>query len=191
MKAIYLVQYGQADQAFKVQDINTPLPNDNEVLIKVDAFGLNYADVMARNGLYKDAPPNPAILGYEVVGVIDKIGKNVKGLQTGQRVVAFTRFGAYAEYAIADERAIAPLPSETTNGEGLALATQYCTAIYSAYEMVNLHKGDNILVHAAAGGVGTAIVQLAKLKGCNVYGTASSSEKLEYLKSIGVDFPIN
>jgi NADPH:quinone reductase-like Zn-dependent oxidoreductase len=191
MKAIHLVKNGKAATAFETKEIEKPIPKSNEVLIKVAAFGLNYADVMARNGLYADAPPLPSILGYEAVGIIEQIGKDVQDFQVGQKVVAFTRFGAYAEYTVADQRAIAVLPDNILNGEAVALATQYCTAYFSAIEMVNLHEGDNVLIHAAAGGVGTALIQLAKAKRCNIYGTAGSQEKLDYLTKQGVDFPIN
>ena len=191
MKAIQLVKNGNASSAFVIKDIETPSPKSGQVLIKVEAFGLNYADVMARNGLYADAPPLPSVLGYEAVGTINKLGANVQGFEIGQKVVAFTRFGAYAEYCIADQRAIAILPETISNGAAVALATQYCTAYFSALEMVNLHEGDNVLIHAAAGGVGTALIQLAKEKSCNIYGTAGSQDKLDYLKQQGVDFPIN
>jgi NADPH2:quinone reductase len=191
MKAIQLVKNGNASSAFEVKEIETPSPKSGQVLIKVEAFGLNYADVMARNGLYADAPPLPSVLGYEAVGTINKLGANVQGFEIGQKVVAFTRFGAYAEYCIADQRAIAILPETISNGAAVALATQYCTAYFSALEMVNLHEGDNVLIHAAAGGVGTALIQLAKEKSCNIYGTAGSQYKLDYLKQQGVDFPIN
>ena len=191
MKVIQLVKNGSASSAFEVKDIEKPSPKSEEVLIKVAAFGLNYADVMARNGLYADAPPLPSVLGYEAVGTINKLGANVQGFEIGQKVVAFTRFGAYAEYCIADHRAIAILPETIAKGEAVALATKYCTAYFSDLEMVNLHEGDNVLIHAAAGGVGTALIQLAKEKSCNIYGTAGSKDKLDYLKQQGVDFPIN
>jgi NADPH:quinone reductase-like Zn-dependent oxidoreductase len=191
MKAITLVKNGAAASAFEIRDKKTPLPGKGEVVVKVDAFGLNYADVMARNGLYKDAPPLPSVLGYEAVGTIHQVGEGVTSFYTGQKVLAFTRFGAYAEYCIADERALVELPETISNGEAVALATQYCTAYFSAYNMGNIQEGEKILVHAAAGGVGTAVIQLAKLRGCEIYGTAGSEEKIDYLKKLGVDHPIN
>ena len=191
MKAIHLIKNGNAATAFETKEIDIPQPKEGQVLIKVEAFGLNYADVMARNGLYADAPPLPSVLGYEAVGVIEQVGTGVTEFKMGQKIIAFTRFGAYAEYCIADQRAVALLPENITNGEAVALATQYCTAYFSACEMVNLHEGDNILIHAAAGGVGTALIQLAKEKGCIIYGTAGSQEKLDYLKTQGVDYSIN
>lgn len=191
MKAIAVVKYAEPESSFEVQEREKPVPTGVEVLVKVDAFGLNYADVMARNGMYADAPPIPAVLGYDVVGIVDAVGEQVQDLAVGQRVVAFTRFGAYAEYAITNRMAVVAIPDDMPNGVAAALATQYCTAYYAAYEMVNLFEGDHVLVQAAAGGVGTAVVQLAKLKGCILYGTAGSDEKLEYLKKLGVDYPIN
>ena len=191
MNAIYLVKNGVAERAFELREVPTPSPKAGEVLIKVEAFGLNFADVMARKGLYREAPPLPCVIGYEVVGHLEALGEGVTDFEVGQRVVGFTRFGGYSEYAITDHRAITIIPDNMDNGVAAALATQYCTAYYSAYEMVNLHPGERVLVQAAAGGVGSAIVQLAKLKGCIVFGTAGSDEKLDYLRNIGCDFPIN
>jgi NADPH:quinone reductase-like Zn-dependent oxidoreductase len=191
MKTITLVKHGKAEKAFELRETATPTPSENEVLIRVEAFGLNFADVMARYGLYKEAPPLPSVLGYEVVGHIEKKGSAVTGLQNGQRVVAFTRFGGYADFAIADAIAVTPIPDTMDIGIAAALATQYCTAFYASEILGNVQAGEHVLVQAAAGGVGTALVQLAKRKKCIVYGTASSPEKLEYLRSQGVDYPIN
>jgi len=191
MKTITLVKYVKADKAFEVREKEKPIPTDNQVLIKVEAFGLNYADVMARNGLYRDAPPIPCVLGDEVVGSIEALGKEVTGFSIGQRVVAFTRFGGYAEYAVTDHRASMLIPEEIENGIAAALATQYCTAYYCAYEQVILFAGAHVLIPPAAGGGGTALIQLAKRKGCVIYGTVGSDEKLDYLKQQGVDYPIN
>ena len=191
MNKIVLTQYGSAEDAFKIEQAETPAPKEDEVLIKVDAFGLNFADVLARQGLYKDAPDLPAVLGYEVVGTIDKIGENVQGLQNGQRVVAFTRFGGYAEYAIASSMAVVLIPPEMSNGVAAALTTQYCTAYYCAHEMVSLFEEDHVLIHSAAGGVGTALIQMSKNKGCTVYAAVGSDEKFPYLKELGADHVIN
>ena len=191
MKAIPLVKYGKAETAFEIREYPLPIPKSHEVLVKVDAFGLNFADVMARHNMYRDAPPLPGILGYEAVGIIEEVGSDVADLHSGQRIIAFTRFGAYAEYVTTDQRAVAPIPDNMANGVAAALATQYCTAWHAACEMINLFEDEKVLIHAAAGGVGTALVQIAKMKGCEVFGTTSSQEKIEYLKTIGVDHPIN
>ncbi len=191
MKSIYLVRNGAADRAFEVRETAMPTPTDGQVLIKVEAFGLNYADVMARLGMYDDAPPLPAVLGYEVVGRVTALGAGVSNVKIGDRVVAMTRFGGYAEYAIASAQALGVIPDAMPAGEATALATQYITAYHAACEQVRLQEGDRVLIHAAAGGVGIALVQLAKAAGCIIYGTAGSDAKLEFLTELGVDFPIN
>jgi len=191
MQAVVLIKNGDSRTAFQLQELPDLVPNDTEVRIKVNAFGLNFADVMARLGRYQDCPPLPTVIGYEAVGRIDKIGKAVTGFEIGQRVLALTRFGAYATQVIAQKNAVVPIPEDMSVGTAVALATQYCTAYYAAEEAIKLRKGEHVLVQSAAGGVGTALVQLAKHKGCVVYGTAGSEEKLAYLQQIGVNVPIN
>ncbi|MEQ8240249.1 MAG: zinc-binding dehydrogenase [Cyclobacteriaceae bacterium] len=191
MKDIALVKFGKATQAFELREKPTPEPKSDEVLIKSEGFGLNFADVMARLGLYPACPPLPAVVGYENVGIIEKVGTHITSLKVGDRVLAFTRFGGYADHIISKENAVAKIPAKFSIGEATALATQYITAWYAVNESAVLHEGDNVLVHAAAGGVGTALVQLLKMKKCVVFGTASKPEKLTYLKSLGVDYPIN
>ncbi|MBK8504398.1 MAG: zinc-binding dehydrogenase [Saprospiraceae bacterium] len=191
MKAAYLTKYGPAATAFEIREIEKPAPGADQVLIKVEGFGLNFADVMARLGLYKGAPRLPAILGYEVVGRVEQCGTNIRHLKPGDRVVALTRFGGYAEYAVGEGPVVYPVPNELSVGVAAALATQYSTAYFLANDMANLQENDRVLIHAAAGGVGTALVQLAKHFGCTIYGTCSSQTKVDYLKGNGVDFPIN
>ncbi len=191
MIAAVLVKNGLPHEAFKLQERPDPKPQANEVCVKTEGFGLNFADVMARLGNYKDCPPLPTIIGYEAVGRVESFGEGVTHVKEGQRVLAFTRFGAYASKVITQASAVVPISEEITLGAATALATQYCTAYYAAEMITNIYKGEHILIHAAAGGVGTALVQLAKRKGCIVYGTAGSPEKLGYLKKLGVDHPIN
>ncbi|NQV54128.1 MAG: zinc-binding dehydrogenase [Flavobacteriales bacterium] len=191
MKAIVLIKDGTAGEAFEFQTLEIPRPKEGEVQIKVSHFGLNYADIMARRGLYNDRPALPCVLGYEVVGEITAVGDNVHNLAVGDSVVGFTQFGGYAEYAIAEVQGVVRIDSAIDKAAATALATQYCTAWFAACHMINLKKGDRVLIHAAAGGVGTALVQIAKWKGCEVFGTASKPEKLEYLKRLGVDHAIN
>ena len=172
-------------------ELEEPVISADEVLIKTETFGLNFADVMARRGLYKDAPPLPCVLGYEVVGRITAKGANVQDFQEGQKVVAFTRFGGYAEYAKTNANGATVIPDDMDNGVATALSTQYCTAYHAAYDMANIKEGEIILIHAAAGGVGIALLQLAKRKACKVIGTAGSEEKIQFLKNAGIDFAIN
>jgi NADPH2:quinone reductase len=145
----------------------------------------------ARKGKYRDCPPLPCVLGYDVVGRIDVFGKNVTAFSIGDRVTTLTRFGGYSEYIVADFRGVAKIAETMPLTFAGAMATQYCTAYYASYECVNVFPGNRALVHAAAGGVGTALVQLLKNKGAIVFGTSSSDEKMKYMESIGVDYPIN
>ena len=194
MKAVVLVKNGSPKEAFKIQTVADPEPSDTQVRIAVEAFGLNFADVMARQGHYQDCPPLPTVIGYEAVGIIDKLGSKVAAenrLKVGQRVLAFTRFGAYAEKVVTESTGVVPIPNDMSIGVATALATQYCTAYYAAEIISPLQEGEQVMIQSAAGGVGTALVQLAKRHNCTIYGTAGSAEKLKYLKEQGVDYPIN
>lgn len=166
MKAVYLVKTGDPETAFEIREIPKPQPAPDQVRIKVEAFGLNFADVMARLGLYRGAPPLPAVLGYDIVGRIEECGEAVQDLKAGDRVTALTRFGGYAEYAVTESSAAAKISEDMPAGVAAALSTQYCTAYYLAYEMANLQQNDRVLTHAAAGVVGTALVQMALYKQC-------------------------
>lgn len=191
MKAAVLIKNGDAFSAFEIREVPKPEPGAGEVLIKVAAFGLNFADVMARNGMYKEAPPLPVILGYDVAGYIEAVGANVSTLKTGDRVVAMTRFGGYAEYAVTNATAAAVIPGDIDMAAATALATQYCTAYYTAAELINLYKGDKVLIQSGAGGVGTALIQYAKYKECEIFSTAGSDDKINYLRALGVQHAIN
>lgn len=191
MKAIYLVNTGASNSAFKLRETEKPFPKAHEVLIKVHCFGLNFADVMARKGMYQDAPPIPALLGYDVAGTVEQVGSGVTHLLVGDRVTAMTRFGGYAEYAVTDARAAAKIPENISFADATALTTQYCTAYYAAAVAVNLFPGNKVLIHSGAGGVGSALIQFAKWRGCEIFSTAGSSSKLELLKQQGVQHPIN
>jgi len=191
MEAIYIIKNGKPEVAFEKRKIKLSKPKIGEVSVEVEAFGLNFADVMARLGVYRECPPLPTVVGYEVVGRIIEITEGVEHLKIGDRVVAFTIFGGYATHVNTDARAVVKIPNDYDTGKALALAVQYCTAYYASHVATNVLEGDKVLIQAAAGGVGTALVQLCKLKGCKIYGTAGSEEKLEYLSKQGVDHPIN
>jgi NADPH:quinone reductase-like Zn-dependent oxidoreductase len=190
MKAFVLVRHGEASRAFEQREIPDPVPGPGQVRIAVEMFGLNFADVMARLGLYQDAPPFPAVLGYDVVGRIDSVGPGVEKLKVGTRVVAMTRFGGYATLAVSAAYGVSEIPEGFSAAEATALATQYVTAWYAGVELVRLHPGDRVLVQGAAGGVGTALVQIARLHGCLVFGTTGTPGKMDHLAEIGVDVPL-
>ncbi len=189
-EGIVLIGKGRAEKAFQRRSIELPELKDDEVLIESEAFGLNYADVMARNGLYRDAPPKPCVLGYELVGKVVQIGKNVDEALLDKRVLAFTRFGGYGKHAITKSNALV-LIDETPAEEAMALCTQAVTAYYMAEYVSSIHKGEIVLIHAAAGGVGTILIQLAKMKGAFVIAKVGSDEKGELAKKIGADLYIN
>ena len=191
MKAITLVKFGPSSKAFELREMPDPVPGEGQVLIKAEAFGLNFADVVARHGQYQDCPPLPAVIGYETVGTIEKLGTGVTNVKVGDRVAAFSRFGGYATHVVTDHRAVAVIPKDMDAGIACSLTTQYGTAWYLAEEMSSLHPGDKVLIHAAAGGVGTALIQIVKRRGCIIFGTAGSEAKLKYLSEQGVHHPIN
>ena len=191
MKAVVLQQFGEPSKAFAMKEVDMPVISAGEILIKVETFGLNFADVMARQGLYQDCPKLPTILGYEVVGRIVEVAQDVTSLQVGDRVVSLTRFGGYAQFAKSDYRAAVKISEEMSSAEATCIATQYATAYFCSCYTTSLQPNEKVLIQAAAGGVGSALVQIAKHRGCEVYGTAGSDEKLAYLRSIGVDHPIN
>lgn len=187
MKAIRVNELGGADK-LTLEDVEKPTPKADEVLVKVAAAGINYADTMMRAGNYLTKPDLPFTLGYEAAGTIEELGENVTNLKVGQRVLATTSSGGYAEFATAKAATILPLPDELGFSEANALLVQGLTAL----GLLNGTKsGDSILIHAAAGGVGTLLVQLAKHKGLKVIGTASSEQKLQMVADLGADFAIN
>ncbi len=187
MKAIRLNELGGTDK-LSLEEIEKPAPKADEVLIKVAAAGINYADTMMREGNYLTQPELPLTLGYEAAGTIEILGENVSNLKVGQRVLATTSSGGYAEYATAKAALTMPIPDELGFGESNALLVQGLTAL----GLLNQTKsGQTILIHAAAGGVGTLLVQLAKQKGLKVIGTASSEAKLQMVADLGADFAIN
>jgi NADPH:quinone reductase-like Zn-dependent oxidoreductase len=189
-QAFYLTKYGSSDKAFELKNITVESPKENEYLIEVESFGLNYADVMARNNLYREAPPLPCVIGYEVVGKVIATGKNTNSNFLGKRVVSFTRFGGYSKHVNVPEYACVEIDDMEAN-IALALATQYVTAYYMCEYLSPVRENNSVLIHAAAGGVGSALIQLCKLKNAQVFAKVSSAEKEKYVKKIGADYAIN
>ncbi|MBA3440191.1 MAG: quinone oxidoreductase [Pyrinomonadaceae bacterium] len=187
MKAIRMHEFGSAD-SLRMDEVEKPRAVAGEVLIKTAVAGINYADIMLRTGNYLFTPPLPFTPGFEVAGTIEEIGEGVEGLQTGQRVIASLQGGGYAEYAVASVGRVVPIPENLDYGRATALLVQGLTALGL---LKNLQAGQTVLIHAAAGGVGSLLVQLAKHKGARVIGTASSSQKLEIVKNLGADVGIN
>ena len=190
MKAIPFQKKGPAD-ALEIVTWPDPMIEADEVLIEVKAFGLNYADIMARKGQYYDAPPMPFIPGYEVAGVVKEVGSSVKKIKKGQKVLAFTDFGGYAELAKTKEEGCLLLPKGMNFAQAASIPVNFATAYHCLHNTGIINKTSRVLIHAAAGGVGLSAIQIAKNAGCEVFGTAGSDAKLSLLKEYGVDHPIN
>ena len=187
MKAILMRDYGSVD-VLSYEEIATPQPNADEVLIKVEAVGVNYADVMLRKGVYIIKPETPFVPGVEVVGTIEELGTNVKDFFVGQRVIAILQTGGYAEYAVALSQQVFTIPENLEAGKALALVVQGWTALAL---LQDLKPNQTVLIQAAAGGVGVFLVQLALIRGAKVIGTASTSEKLQTIRKLGAEVAIN
>jgi NADPH:quinone reductase-like Zn-dependent oxidoreductase len=189
MKAVVLTGTGGYD-VLRVEERPDPPVGPGEVRIAVKAAGINFADTMARVGLYPDAPKPPCVLGYEVAGEIESVGEGVSELQVGDRVVGGTRFGGQAELVTIPEAQAFALPDGLSFEQGAAIPVNYGTAYAALILMGSLREGDRVLIHAAAGGVGISATQIARNAGAEVFGTASPS-KHEAIRAQGVDHPID
>jgi synaptic vesicle membrane protein VAT-1 len=194
MRALVVRRYGPPS-VFELQQLPDPQPKPGEVLVRIKAIGVNFADLMQRMGIYPGAPKPPFVPGLEIAGVVEKIaagGKAAEGdaLQVGDAVTAFPDFGAYAEWAAVPVTQAHRLPPGMRFEDGAAIPANYLTAYHAMFTMGNLQPGDRILIHGAAGGVGIAAVQLARTRGLVIFGTAGPA-KQEYLRKIGVDHAID
>jgi len=190
MQAVWIPKIGKPD-VLEVREAKDPIAGQGEVRIRVRASGINFAEIMARQGLYQDAPPLPAVLGYEVSGVIDALGDGVTDRSEGQRVLAMTRFGGYSDTVCVDSSQTYVMPEQMSFEEGAALPVTYLTAYHMLFNVFRVRPGDHVLIHQAAGGVGTAASQLCRsVGGVTTYGTASKS-KHDYVRENGCDHPID
>jgi NADPH:quinone reductase-like Zn-dependent oxidoreductase len=179
MRQIVITTTGDID-VLKVQENADPKPAAGEMLIRVKAAGLNFADILARQGLYPDSPPKPCVMGYEVSG-IDSMGKPV---------VALTRFNGQSELVCVNANQIFPKPERLTFEEASAIPVNHLTAYALIVVMGSLHEGESVLIHNAGGGVGLAALDIAKKIGATTFGTASPS-KHKFLIERGLDHPID
>ncbi len=184
MKAIVISKSGPPE-ALKFTEVPEPEVRAKDVLIRVKAAGINFADLFARQGLYPDAPKPPFTPGLEVSGTIEKVGVEVRELEEGRRVMAMLRSGGYAEKARVAASQAVPIPDSMDFQQAAALPINYLTAYHMLVYMGNVRRGERVLIHAAAGGVGIAAIQLCKNAGAEIYGTASAS-KFDFLRSQGV-----
>lgn len=189
MRAVTIARYGEPE-TLEIRDYPDPQPGPGQIRVRVKAAGLNFADCMARMGIYPGAPPTPFIPGLECAGEVDAAGSGVAPDWVGRKVVAPTWFGGCAEALLTEPADVLPIPEEKSFEQGAAMAVTYLTALHGLYYLANLQPGDWVLIHTAAGGVGTAAVQLALLRQAVVIGTASAS-KHEFLRSMGVRHAID
>ncbi|OAQ51583.1 hypothetical protein HTG_16125 [Natrinema mahii] len=190
MKAIEVESYGDSDE-LSVVDVPTPEPGAGEVRIEIEAAGINFADIMQRRGHYPDGPEAPYVPGMEAAGTVDAVGEGVDDLSVGDRVVGMLDTGGYAEYVTAPAALLFPVPEAMSFDEAAGFPVQFLTAHASLFEWGGLEPDESVLIQAAAGGVGTAAVQLASNHGAAVFGTASTQEKLDLAAELGCDHPIN
>ena len=189
MRAVVITKHG-GPGVLEVQEQPDPQIGPGEVRIDVAAAGINFADVMARMGLYPDAPKTPCVVGYEVAGTVLELGEGVEGLTPGQRVVAGTMFGGYASQVVVPASDVVALPDDLSFEQGAAIPVNYGTAWAGLIGFGSLQAGERVLVHSAGGGVGIAATQIAKRTGAEVYGTASPG-KHERCRELGVDHPLD
>jgi len=185
VRAVVITSHGDPS-VLRVEERPDPSPGPGQVLVDVRAAGLNFADVMARMGLYPDAPKPPVVVGYEVAGEVSAVGEGVGGVAVGDRVMAGTRFGGQAERVVVRAADVVPLPDRLSFAEGAAIPVNYATAWAALMMYANLQPDERVLIHAAAGGVGMAATQIAKRRGAHVLGTASPS-KHDAIRANGVD----
>jgi NADPH:quinone reductase-like Zn-dependent oxidoreductase len=189
VKAVVLTGTG-GPEVLKVEERPDPPVGPGEVRIAVRAAGINFADTLARVGLYPDAPKTPCVLGYEVAGEVESVGEGVAGHAVGDRVVAGTRFGGQASMVTVPAEQVLPLPDRLSFEQGAAFPVNYGTAYAALVLMGSVREGTRVLIHAAGGGVGISATQIARNAGAEIFGTASPS-KHEAIREQGVAHPID
>src|SRR3954453_7424874 len=175
MRQVVITKAGPPE-VLQVRESPDPNAKAGEIRIRVKAAGINFADTMARLGLYPDAPKIPCVVGYEVAGEVESVGEGVEAHKVGDRVVAGTRFNGQAELVTVPAEQAFPLPKKLSFEEGAAFPVNYATSYAALVIMGGLKQGERVLIHAAAGGVGISATQVAKGIGAEILGTASGSK---------------
>ncbi len=184
MRQVWITRHGPPE-VLALREAAVPPPVDDQILIKVAAAGINFADIMARIGVYPDAPKPPCVVGYEVAGEVATVGPAAKAFSPGDRVVALTRFGGYSSHVCVPERQVFAVPGDLGDAEAAALPINYLTAYQLVVAMGRVRAGETVLVHSAGGGVGLAAIDLATIAGAKVIGVASAG-KHDFLRRRGV-----
>lgn len=192
MKAIRIHQFGPTEEVLRYEEVPTPKPGPQELLVKVEAASLNRADLNLRRGAYRIRPEDlPLIPGREFAGTVAAVDSEVNGFQTGQRVVAQPGLGGYAEYAVAKPAVSRPVPHGVDSITASAVPTVFLTSWYALLEDGKMKAGNQVLIQAGGSGVGTAAIQIAKHLGARVITTAGTDEKCRRLRDLGADETIN
>ncbi|HYL65274.1 MAG TPA: NADPH:quinone reductase, partial [Candidatus Methylomirabilis sp.] len=185
MKAIRVHQFG-GPEVLKLDEIPTPKPGAGQVLVRVHAAGVNPYDTYMRAGTYAVKPPLPYTPGSDAAGTIEAVGDGVKNVKVGERVyTAKTVSGAYAEYAVALEEQVHPLPQKISFAQGSGVWVPYGTAYHALHHSAEARAGETVLIHGASGGVGSAAAQMARAMGLAVFGTAGTQKGLDLAKREG------
>lgn len=187
MKAIVVREFGAAD-VMKIEEMPTPELNQNQILVRIKAAGVNPVDTYIRSGVYAQKPELPYTPGKDGAGIVEKIGGKITRFSVGDRVLtADAGSGTYAEYAVFDEKQLIRLPGNVSFEEGAGVFVPYATAYRALFQKAKGKAGETVLIHGASGGVGTAAIQWAKNAGLTVIGTASSDEGKSLVKEQGAD----
>ena len=189
MKQIVITKYGDTD-VLKIQESPDPKPSAGEVLIDVKAIGVNFADILARKGLYPDAPKPPCVVGYEVSGIIESVGQGVDSSKVGKSVLALTRFNGYSDKVSVPENQVFVIPESLDFESAAVIPVNYLTAYQLIHVMGGLKNGESVLIHNAGGGVGLAALDISLHLEATTYGTASAG-KHDFLKQRGLHHPID
>jgi NADPH2:quinone reductase len=184
MKAIRIHEHGDAG-VLRLEDVDVPVPGPGQALLRLEAAGLNFIEIYQRTGLYKSQLP--LTLGTEASGVVEAVGPGVTSVSSGDRVASANVLGAYAEYALVPADRLVPVPDRVSSKQGAAVLLQGLTAHYLTSTTFPLERGQTCLVHAAAGGVGLLLCQMAKRRGARVIGTTSTEEKAALAREAGAD----
>jgi len=185
MRQVVITRRGPPE-VLEVREAPDPVVQPGTVRIRVHAAGINFSDLLARQGLYPDAPKIPCTVGYEVAGVIDAVGSGVTSFGAGDRVIGSPKFGGQSELVVVPSGAVFPLPERWTFEQGAAFPVVYLTAHHMLVRVAAAHRGESVLVHSAAGGVGLAVAELGRIFGLRIIGLASQS-KHEVLRTYGVE----
>ncbi len=190
MRAVWIRKHG-GPEVLEVRESEDPRPGPGEVRIRVKACGLNFAEVSARQGIYPAAPKPPCIVGYEGAGIVDALGEGVDAPAVGARVAFLSRFGGHSDTVVVPTHQLVPIPDAMSFEDAAAMPVNYLTAYQMLFQVRRVKAGDRVLVHAAAGGVGTAVLQLCgSVDDVTTFGTASAS-KHDHLRAQGCDHPID